>query len=455
MKTAMKVYDNGVIREKPYWALEGFSKSIALVDEFGEIISNPEYDSLNFRTGEEAREYAKQLGLKEGEFLIVSDLSYYYRGINGNLVLSDSDMLLDASHVKCENIPPVYNGNPFNNFVSEEMLQVESFLISSTNPYYYTVEGVLFDKINNMLLRYPPKKDTVSYVIPSFISRIDSNAFYGCSLLKSIFLPDNIEFYPEFDCENLEQIIVSETNPIYTTVHGGLFNKEGTRLVRCPRGIEGNYNVPEGVLEIDSGAFMWNKTTSITIPESVILVENLYEANSLEQFIVSPSNPKYATVDGILVSKDKKRLICYPKAAKKPYMIPETSNTIQPHVLGFYSNQIAISIPNHVEYINEEAFEKLHITSITLGMNVKEIKYHVFYLGHWDWTDEMYLGVPDRFRYKSPLKEIHSKTSIPPLLVEAFDKSSKERAILYVPKGSLQAYKNAIEWCEFTTIIEE
>ena len=217
-----KVYDNGVIREKPYWALEGFSKSIALVDEFGEIISNPEYDSLNFRTGEEAREYAKQLGLKEGKFLIVSDLSYYYRGINGNLVLSDSDELLDASHVKCENIPPVYNGSPFNNFVSEEMLQVESFLISSTNLYYYTIEGVLFDKINNMLLRYPPKKDTVSYVIPSFISRIDNNAFYGCSLLKSIFLPDNIEFYPEFDSENLEQIIVSETNPIYTTVHGVL-----------------------------------------------------------------------------------------------------------------------------------------------------------------------------------------------------------------------------------------
>ena len=65
-----KVYDNGVIREKPYWALEGFSKSIALVDEFGEIISNPEYDSLNFRTGEEAREYASEHGLKENEYCI-------------------------------------------------------------------------------------------------------------------------------------------------------------------------------------------------------------------------------------------------------------------------------------------------------------------------------------------------------------------------------------------------
>lgn len=451
----MKVYDNGIIREEPCWALKGFSKMIALVDEFGEIISNPEYDSLYFRTEEKAREYAKQHGLKEEEFLIVSTLSYYYRGINGNLVLSDSDALLDASYVKCENIPPVHNGNPFNKFASEEILLVESFVMSSTNPYYYTIEGVLFDKISNRLLRYPPKKDTISYVIPSFISWIDNTAFYGCSLLKSIFLPDNIEFSPEFDCENLKQIIVSETNPIYSTIRGVLFNKERTRLVRCPRGIEGTYNIPEGVLEITGGAFMWNKTTSITIPESVILVENLYEANSLEQFIVSPSNPKYATVDDILVSKDKKRLICYPKAAKKPYIIPETSNTIQPHVLGFYSNQIAISIPNHVEYINEEAFEKLHITSITLGMNVKEIKYHAFYLDNWDWTEEWYLGIPDHFRNKSPLKEIHSKAPIPPLLVEAFDKSSKERAILYVPKGSLQAYKDAIEWCEFTTIIEE
>ena len=66
----MKVYDNGVIREKPYWALEGFSKSIALVDEFGEIISNPEYDDIYFRTEEDAHKYAKDHGLKENEYCI-------------------------------------------------------------------------------------------------------------------------------------------------------------------------------------------------------------------------------------------------------------------------------------------------------------------------------------------------------------------------------------------------
>lgn len=65
-----KVYDNGIIREEPYWALEGFTKTIALIDEFGEDISNPEYDGLYFRTEEDAHKYAKDHGLKENEYCV-------------------------------------------------------------------------------------------------------------------------------------------------------------------------------------------------------------------------------------------------------------------------------------------------------------------------------------------------------------------------------------------------
>ena len=65
-----KVYDNGVIREEPYWGWEGFTKTIALIDEFGEIVSNPEYDDIYFRTEEDAHKYASEHGLKENEYCI-------------------------------------------------------------------------------------------------------------------------------------------------------------------------------------------------------------------------------------------------------------------------------------------------------------------------------------------------------------------------------------------------
>lgn len=390
----------------------------------------------------------------------ISYLLYYYKNQLGELILSDSDTLVNDAYLKCDDIPPI-ELDDFGAFIRfsqfKNMESVKCFYISESNLHYCTIEGVLFDKTRNKLLKYPPKKETTSYIIPDFVSSINDDAFDGCLNLKSIFLPDKFKFWIQLGgCENLLQILVSDTHPTYSTIDGVLFDKRKTMLIRFPRGREGNYTIPEGIVSIyDLGG---DKLTSITIPESVTSIRDIYAPN-LEQFIVSPSNSKYSTVDGFLVSKDEQQLILYPKAAKKPYTIPETNNTIQSHVLGHYNGYLSILIPNHIEYIDEEAFQGQHLISITLGRNIKRIKYHAFYLGYWNCLRNRPVNLdwklPYSCKFKSPLKEVHCRASIPPLLVEAFDKSSKERAILYVPKGSLQAYKNAIEWCEFATIIEE
>lgn len=64
-----KVYDNGVIREEPYWWLEGFSKVIMLINEFDDNMIGP-YDNIYFRTEEDTHKYASEHGLKENEYCV-------------------------------------------------------------------------------------------------------------------------------------------------------------------------------------------------------------------------------------------------------------------------------------------------------------------------------------------------------------------------------------------------
>jgi hypothetical protein len=110
-------------------------------------------------------------------------------------------------------------------------------------------------------------------------------------------------------------------------------------------------------------------------------------------------------------------------------------------------NLKSIAIPNSVYAINKNAFAYCEqLTSVTIGNSLGRIGTGAFYFCH-------------------NLIEIHSKNPIPPDILGAnlysYDGSDclyfvpKTTCKLYVPKGSLAAYKNADGWKYFTNIIEE
>ena len=61
----------------------------------------------------------------------------------------------------------------------------------------------------------------------------------------------------------------------------------------------------------------------------------------------------------------------------------------------------------------------------------------------------------DAFRDCSSLNEIHCKATTPPTCWYSFGNDHYSRIKLYVPKGTLDAYKKADFWKNFLTIIEE
>lgn len=142
-----------------------------------------------------------------------------------------------------------------------------------------TIEGVPVTSIGNRAFQYC--RNLTSITIPNSVTSIGSShygsdgAFYGCTSLTSITIPDSVTYIgPEtfLCCTSLTNITVDTNNTNYSSLDGVLFNKDLSILIQYPVGLTGKYSytIPDGVTDIDHGAFLGCKDlTNIIIPNSV------------------------------------------------------------------------------------------------------------------------------------------------------------------------------------------
>ncbi|MGA2659967.1 MAG: leucine-rich repeat domain-containing protein [Verrucomicrobiota bacterium] len=63
--------------------------------------------------------------------------------------------------------------------------------VDPLNPFYSSVDGVLFDKSQTTLIQYPSGK-AGRYTTPDSVTSIGSEAFYGCEWLSSVTIPNSV-----------------------------------------------------------------------------------------------------------------------------------------------------------------------------------------------------------------------------------------------------------------------
>lgn len=84
------------------------------------------------------------------------------------------------------------DGNPFTDCDSLVSIRLERPLGQDHPTLEVTMDGVLYNKGNRMLLCYPCSKRDESFEVKAGTFAIGKNAFYGCDALKSIKLPDTV-----------------------------------------------------------------------------------------------------------------------------------------------------------------------------------------------------------------------------------------------------------------------
>lgn len=206
------------------------------------------------------------------------------------------------------------------------------------------------------------------------IQTIETCAFSGCSSLKKIQLPDSlseIELWA-FRYSGLERIDLPES----VTQIGSLTFADCKNLteVNLPSGITelsdylfmnspklSHIDIPHGVKKIGSQVFSGCRSiTTLYIPDNVteFATTAFGGLTSLTEFTVSESSPVFCTMDGILYSKDKTRLICFPNAKNiSSYSVPESITKINAVCFGPCKYLKNLYVGTHVTEVSESTFE--------------------------------------------------------------------------------------------------
>ena len=86
-------------------------------------------------------------------------------------------------------------------------------IVDDSNPYFFSDNGVLFNKDKTVLLKYPENKRDGTYTVPGGVTEIAAEAFRNNAHLASVILPDGLEkvgAYAFCDCRRLSEVSLSE-----------------------------------------------------------------------------------------------------------------------------------------------------------------------------------------------------------------------------------------------------
>lgn len=93
--------------------------------------------------------------------------------------------------------------------------------VDISNPYYSSVDGVLFNKNKTILVHYPNKKSDVSYSIPNTVKRI---MCFRNEYLQTLTIPNSVtsiedgDLTAKYGCENLTTVYYERGfNPLLVT----------------------------------------------------------------------------------------------------------------------------------------------------------------------------------------------------------------------------------------------
>lgn len=234
-----------------------------------------------------------------------------------------------------------------------------------------TTDGVLTisgsGEMNDAPAWYDYRDKITTVIIKDGVTSIDYFAFFGYENLTTVVLGNSIEKIcgnAFWNCHNLSNITLPSSLQIIEV--GAFENCSSLTSITIPSGAIGN--------SVFAGC---SNLKSVTIGRNVSSMGSgtFRDCPNLNRIDVDETNTSYCSQDGILFTKDKTGLVCYPAAkAGESYTVPNGVTAISEDAFHSCSKLTDIILPNSLTQITYAAFSNCEsLVNISIPDSVTEI----------------------------------------------------------------------------------
>lgn len=249
---------------------------------------------------------------------------------------------------------------------------LQAFELDSDNKYFSIQDGILYNYAKTRVVCCPAGK-TGNYKMPETVSLIEEYAFDGAEKITSITLNDKIEkiSWAAFACcKGLTEF----------NIPNSVIEIDAYAFSECIN--LKSVNIPEGVTKLGKFAFEKCENLSevylpstletmgesvfegceslceITIPKKVTGINGdiLYGCANLQNIYAVEDSENYVSVSGVLYSKDKTSLICFPCGREGTVSGLSEVQTIGEKAFYFCKKISKIILPEGLKEIGKDAF---------------------------------------------------------------------------------------------------
>ena len=226
--------------------------------------------------------------------------------------------------------------------------------VQSVSPWAFYILDALQDPIyNDSLFVLMPMNYQGAYTIPTGIQVIYKSAFYGCTKITSLTIPEGVKRIEHYGLMfslnaviktlhlpasleyvtpgaifggSLRKISVAEGNTHYTTWNNMLMTINMDTVICCPAAINAAYTLPESVVHVAASAFSVS-AVDLTMTNVRSIGEYAFEANSLGKY-----------------------------DSNRHYVIPETVEEIGDEAFYRSYSMEQVTIPSSLKQMGEQVF---------------------------------------------------------------------------------------------------
>lgn len=242
--------------DKEYFFTEEVVSDLTLYAEFGT-------KGLVFTMGPWNSYLVSEGTTKTKEVVIIP---HYHEGLRVTGLIPGS--FSGTSQTKVIHIPGTLYEYFNENFKNHKSL--EAIVVSKSNSFYSSIDGVVFNKEQSRLIFYPTAKPGLEYLIPNYVEEISHEAFLYNQYLKKVIISEQvkkIQFFAFKQMNSLEMVSFKEQSQIEHIGAQAFAHNPMLKLIF----------IPQSIVEIDS-------ELAYQSPQVVILLEDAQEKEGFGQY---------------------------------------------------------------------------------------------------------------------------------------------------------------------------